>query len=42
LLGGGAGRGGGVSRGTGGAMEDTSPHAPEPVSEPLTDDDIPF
>ena len=40
LLGGGGGRGGGMSRG--GSAEDTGSHAPEPSSEPLTDDDIPF
>ena len=43
LSGGGGGRGGGgMSRG--GAMEEGTGggHAPEPTSEPLSDDDIPF
>ena len=41
LLGSGGGRGGGMSRG-GAVAEESGSHAPEPASEPLTDDDIPF
>jgi single-strand DNA-binding protein len=40
LLGSGGGRGAGMSRSSG--ADDMGSHAPEPVSEPLTDDDIPF
>jgi single-strand DNA-binding protein len=40
LLGSGGGRGAGTSRSSGG--DDMGSHAPEAVSEPLTDDDIPF
>ncbi|HZR25890.1 MAG TPA: single-stranded DNA-binding protein [Vicinamibacterales bacterium] len=41
--GGGGGRGGGgMSRSGGGATSSMDDHAPEPSSEPLTDDDIPF
>ena len=41
LSSGGAGRSGGFARG-GSATEEGASHAPEPASEPLTDDDIPF
>jgi single-strand DNA-binding protein len=41
LGGGGAGKSGGFARG-GVATDDGGGHAPEPASEPLTDDDIPF
>jgi len=41
LSSGGAGRSGGFARG-GVATEEGASHAPEPASEPLTDDDIPF
>jgi len=41
LLGGGGGRGGGMSRGSTG--EEMGSHGPsEPSAEPITDDDIPF
>src|SRR5581483_9087830 len=36
------GSGGGMSRSGGGATSSMDDHAPEPSSEPLTDDDIPF
>jgi single-strand DNA-binding protein len=42
LGGGGAGRSGGFARGGGATVDESGGHAPEPASEPLTDDDIPF